>query len=394
MKVEQVYQIVNNLTQEILGAEAMTVATDLTNVVDVGKAILDNTSVDNYVRKLIDHIGKVVFVNRPYTGRAPSVLMDGWEYGAVMEKIDVGIPEAEVNPAWNLQDGQVYEQDKFTAPKDVVVKFWKDKVTFQVPFSFAEEQVKGSFSNATQLNAFFSMIYTKIDTSFTIKLDALIMATINNFTAYTYLSGKAAMTVNLMGMYKKLHPDTTLTKAQAILDPEFIRFAALQLKLLSERMTNALTCFNQGGRVRHTPQSMQKIVMHSDFAEAANIYLQSDTFHNEFTKLPNADKVSFWQGPGVNNFDFEDTSSINIAVKDSEGTTRSVAFSGILAVVFDREALGVNNLNRRVTNHYNAPGEFINNWYKMDAQYFNDYNENFVLLYITDASAISDEEST
>ena len=187
MKVEQVYQIVNNATSEMLGSEAMSgTAADLSKIVDLGKTIIDEgNDVDNYVRKLIDHIGKVVFVNRPYKGRAPSVMMDGWEYGSILEKIDAGIPEAETNDMWSLTNGTTYNQDVFTAPSDVRVKMWNKRVTFDIPMSFTYEQVKSAFSSVGQLNGFFSMIAQKIDTSLTIKRDALIMYTLDNFIAGT-----------------------------------------------------------------------------------------------------------------------------------------------------------------------------------------------------------------
>lgn len=380
MKVEQIAELVNNLSTEVLGDGAPQTADDFSNVVDVGRQVFESMPVDNYVRKLLDHIGRVVFVNRPYSGRAPSVLMEDWEYGSIMEKIDAGIPEAEVNPTWNLQNGQTYNQDEFNGPKDVIAKFWNDKVTFQVAFSFAEEQVKSAFSNVNQLNAFFSMIYTKIDTSMTIKLDALVMGTINNFTANVYAASKG---VNLLEEYKKINATSTVTAATAMYDLDFIKFAAYQFKLYSRRLTNASVAFNLGKRVRHTPTDLQKIIMLDAFSDAADVYLQSDTFHNEMTKLPNAETVSFWQYSGEN-YAFEDVSAINIEPATENGKGAAVKISGVLAVIFDRDALGVNNYNRRVTNHYNGLGEFINNWYKMDAQYFNDFNENFVLFYIAD----------
>ena len=386
MKVSQIYSIVNQITQEVLGQTDLSVAEDLTNIVDVGNAIFDATSVDNYVRKLIDHIGKVVFVNRPYSGRAPSVLMDGWEYGAGLEKIDAGVPDAEANPHWALENGQEYKQDIYTAPTDITVTFWKDKVTFQVKLSVSEDLVKGSFSNATQLNAFFSMIYTKIDTKFTISLDGLIMATINNFSAVTYLDGAPLRSINLLHNYKtNVNPSSQITAATCLYDLDFLKYASKQISLFSKRMTNASTLFNHGGRVRHTPVDLQKIVMLDDFVQSAAMYLQADTFHDSFVSLPNADQVSYWQGTG-RSYDFSDISQINVQVKYN-GESRTVQLSGIICVIFDREALGVSNMNRRVTNHYNAPGEFINNWYKMDAQYFNDFNENFILFYVQDTDA-------
>ena len=105
MKVEQVKAILSDITAEILG-ESVIVNEDLSNVVEVGTAILNSDNgLDNYVRSLLDHIGRVVFVDRTYKGRVPSVVRDAWEYGAVLEKISMKMPDAEENESWELTDG-------------------------------------------------------------------------------------------------------------------------------------------------------------------------------------------------------------------------------------------------------------------------------------------------
>ena len=50
--------------------------------------------------------------------------------------------------------------------------------------------------------------------------------------------------------------------------------------------------------------------------------------------------------------------------------------------MFDRDAVGVSNLDRRVTTNYNAKGEFYNNFFKMDCGAFNDLNENFIVFFV------------
>src|SRR5699024_6510381 len=199
MKVKQVYELVNLATSEILGDE-LVLEEDLSNVVDVGKEIIDSDNLDNYVKKLVNHIGKVVFVNRVYQGGAPSVLMDGWEYGSILEKVSSELPKATESDSWKLQDGVEYSPDIFYQP-EVSVKFFNSKVTFEIPLSFTEKQIKESFSNATQLNGFLSMLYTSVENSMTVKLDALIMRTINNMIGETLASGTAVQKVNLLAEY-------------------------------------------------------------------------------------------------------------------------------------------------------------------------------------------------
>lgn len=396
MEVKQIYTLINSVSGEVLGRTDI-VTEDLTGIVDLGTEVFNQNAVDNYVKSLVNHIGKVIFVNRPYAGKVPSVLMDAWEFGSVLEKISADVPEAEENDTWNLTDGTSYDQDVFHKPT-VTAKFFNSKVTFEVPVSITERQVKESFSNAAQLNGFISMIYAAVEKSMTIKADALIMRTINNMIAETVLadaqafgataagdmagadlsSASTARCVNLLKLYNdKTGASTKLTAAKAITDPDFIRFASYVMGTYADRLQSISTVFNVGGKERFTPKDMLHVVLLSDFAKAAQTYLYSDTFNRGDVLLPQAETVPFWQGSGQN-YEFASTGNINI--KESGG--KAVEISGVLGVMFDRDALGVCNLDRRVTTNYNAKAEFFNNYYKFDAGYFNDTNENFVVFFI------------
>lgn len=383
MQVNQIYQIMNNVTGEILGESAI-LSEDLSNIVDIGTAIFNANAIDNYVRSLVNHIGRVIFVNRPYSGNVPSVLMDGWEYGSVLEKISAELPDATENESWELTNGASYDPNIFYKPT-VEAKFFNKRVTFEVPCSFTERQVKESFSNAAQLNGFLSMLYNAVDKSMTVKIDALVMRTINNmvgetinadFGANAISGGSGVKAVNLLYMYNQRY-GTSLTAANSLTDPDFIRFAAFEMGVYMTRLSKISTLFNIGGKDRFTPADMLHVVMLADFKKAANVFLQSDVFHDSFTELPNAEVVPFWQGSGTS-YGFTDISKINITT--AGGAT--VNTSGILGVMFDRDALGVTNLDRRVTTNYNPKAEFYTNWYKFDAGYFNDTNENFVVFFV------------
>lgn len=388
MQVKQIYTLINSVSKEVLGNSEL-VSEDLTGLVDLGNEVFNQNAVDNYVKSLVNHIGKVVFVNRPYAGKIPSVLMDAWEFGSVLEKISADLPEAEENKSWELTDGTDYSQDVFHKPQ-VTAKFFNSKVTFEVPVSITERQVKESFSNAEQLNAFLSMIYNAVEKSITIKTDALIMRTINNMIAQTliadsdafggetvnYTSASTARCVNLLKLYND-NKGTTLTAAKALTDPDFIKFASYTIGLYTDRLASISNVFNIGGKPRFTPRENLHVVLLSDFEKAARAYLYSDTYNKEQVLLPNAESVPFWQGSGTK-YDFASTA--HITIKETGG--KPVNISGVLGVMFDRDALGVCNLNRRVTTNYNAKAEFFNNYYKFDAGYFNDTNENFVVFFV------------
>lgn len=385
MNVEQVYSFVNVATQEALGESAV-VNEDLSNIVEVGRQLAQaQDGYDNYVRALTNHIGKVVFDNRKLDTAVPSVIRDAWEYGSILEKIRVELPEAGENESWSLVDGQTYNQDKFYQPK-VHAKFFNKRVTFEIDMSITDKQVKESFSNAAQMAAFVAMIYNGIDQSMVIKLDELIMRTIDNFigeTAYTEYNGAAynststTKAVNLLYLYNDRF-GTSLNAADALTDDDFLRFAAYTIKAYVRRMRRPSKLFNIGATKKFTPSDAMRFVMYGDFAAAAEIYLYNgkDQFLTENIKLPAADIVEYWQGSGTD-YSFASSSAIDIVT--TGGNT--VQLSGILCCIFDKDALGVANLDRRTRTHTNDKAEFVNNFVKADAGYWNDFDENFVVFF-------------
>ena len=390
MQVTQLFELVNLTTRETLGAETV-VNEDLSNIVNIGKEIINTDNVDNYVKKLVNHIGKAVFVDRLYKGGVPSVLMDSWEYGSILEKISADLPQATENETWELENGRDYSPDVFYKPS-VSAKFFNSLVTFEIPLSFTEKQVKESFSSKEQLNGFISMLKTSVENAMTIKFDNLIMRTINNMIAETLandldadkdgvlnLTNGTLRAVNLLqGFNANRAVADKVTVANAFSNADFIKYVTYQIGLVSERMARMSTLFNVGGKERFTPKDYQRIVMLSDFLASSEIYLLADTQNADKAKLPqNIDTVPYWQGSGKA-YSYDDVSRIN--VKTASGQTVNV--TGVIGCIFDKDALGVTNLDRRVTTNYNPKAEFYTNFYKFDAGFFNDLNENFVVFYI------------
>lgn len=380
MEMNQVATIVNALSAQYLGGSAVANA-DLSNVVDIGTQVFDLDNKDHYVHDLIDQVGKIVVVNRAYRGKTPSLVMDAWEYGAVLEKITYDeYPAAQANDSWNLQDNQSYDPNVFYKPS-VSAKFFQKRNTFDIPMSYAQRQVKSAFQSAVQLNSFFSMIENVIQNSMTIKMDQLCQAAINNMIALTVKGANANRAVNLLTLYNTAHPNDTITAAQAVTHPEFLRFAAYIMKLYSERLQRMSKLFNVGAKERFTPSERLHVILLSEFAAAAEAYLYSTTYHDQFVHLAKAETVPYWQGSGTD-YSFASTSKIMVTPNTGAETEEAQTVTGILGVMFDRDAVGVSNLDRRVTTNWNARAEFFNNWYKFDAGYYNDPNENFIVFYV------------
>ena len=384
MQVSQIFEIVNDALRQTDGKLPL-LQEDLSNIIDVGNSIFNANSFDNYVKKLVDRIGKVVFVIRPYSGLAPSIYMDSVIWGSVTQKISSAIPEAVENESYELVNGASYDPNQVNLP-DVYAKFFSKYVTFEVDRTITEKQLRSAFTGVAELDGFISMIFNEISKAFTIAIDNLIMRTINSAIADTlykdYKNGTVftgdshTRAVNLLYLYNQRYT-TTLTAAQAVTTPEFVRFASYYMALYSDRLSRVSTLFNVGETQKFTPKEEQHFILLSEFARSADVFLQSDVYHNELTAITKYEVVPYWQGSGVD-YAFDSTSAINV----TSGSGNTVEASGILGVMFDRYALGVTNVEQWVNTQYNAKADFTNYFYKYKAGYFNDLNENFVVFFV------------
>ena len=384
MDTKQIAELTNAVSQEVLGESAL-VKEDLSNIVDIGAAVFDNNSFDRFVKSLVDHVGRMVFVDRVYRGRVPSVIRDGWEYGAVLEKLACELPDAQENESWELESGASYDPNVFIAPV-ITSRFYNKKVTFEVQLSIVERQFRSAMSTGSQAASFIAMIFNAIENAMTIKLDALIMRAICNMIGETVYDdyGANAITgssgvkaVNVLYLYNQtVAAGDALTAANCMQSPAFLRFASNLMKMYKDRLSVESTLFNIDGKARFTPADRLHFVVLSEFAAGVESYLQSDTFHDEMVALPNYESVPFWQGSGTG-YAFTDTGKVYITTASNHDET----VTGVLGVMFDSDAVAVCNMDRRTTSNYNPKGEFTNNWFKMDCQYLNSLQENFVVFF-------------
>lgn len=396
MKVTQIASVLNDtIMEEITGLDVV-VAEDLSNIVDAGKSITDFLSgagtdaVNSFVSTLIDRIGRVKFVDRTYRSQAPNILHDSWEYGSIMMKVRAEVPDFQENTSWKLGalNGQgiasASELDPFviSAPT-ATAKFYNSKITYEAPITIGEIQLKQAFTSAAEMGRFIATIENRIQLKMTLSTDALIMRTLNNLIASKIAQGENV--VNLLTEYNS-GAATPLTAEQALRSTEFLRFATKTIALYKDYLKTAGSLYNSGDYITFTPEENLKFVVLSEFAKDMETYLYSDTYHNEFVKMTGYSTVPFWQGTGTSGADFESRSTINVkpaGITLPEGQT-SVEQTGVVAVMFDEQAAAVCNENYRVTSQYNARGEYTNYFYKWDANYMNDTEENVIVFIIAD----------
>ena len=403
MKVSQIYTILNDVFSEVTGKLVIPedsdplpiVEEDLKNIVDIGGVISEYNLYDNYVKAMINRIGRDIFVDRSYEGYAPDVLRDSWEYGSIMSKTRCKVFDAKANPAWALTAGTTVNQFEFNPP-EVTQKFYNKGTAWQIDCSFTDYQIRESFKSAANMNRFMSMIENRINVSLTIYRDSLVMRTINNFIGEKLYASNGV--VDLLAGYNETIA-SPITAAEALYDKDFLRYAACEIKLWLDRFKAPSVNFNtEEDNVAFTPQEYAHLVLHSDLARRMEVYLQSDTYHDDLVKIGEYETVPFWQSQG-DKYQLAMTSRIEIELGSSTtASKKAINRNYIVGVLFDRDALGVLCEHERVNSAYNANGEYWTNFYKQDVRYFNDLAENGIVFVLGTGSiptiTLSDDTAT
>ena len=273
------------------------------------------------------------------------------------------------------------------------------KDTFQIPISIVEDQVKSAFSSREQYIAFVTGIYTAVNNSIKIRLEQMAKRAVNNMIYATFddavgngdldVQGSDAGNaryINVLFIYNDKF-NKSLTAAQAIHDPDFLRFFSYLLYLTSDRMREVSQVFNIKGETRFTDKEDQNIFVLSEVAKALDVYLYADTYHEEYTKLPGFESITAWQGilGSGGYYDFEADSKIDVKNDAAQYQTHH-ACEGVIAVIFDREAVAVTNEKAKVTSAYSARGDFTTYYYKNELGLLNDLSMNCVVFALMDTN--------
>ena len=389
MKVKQIATILNTVINPEQIGETAVVNEDLSNIVDVGKTLTAagtfGENFDNFTKALIDQVGKVVFVDRVYTAQGPNLLRDSWEYGSVLQKVRCDLPDADDNKTWSLADlanGSTVDPFVITKPT-VKAKYFNSKTTFEVPITLAEEQVKEAFKSPSDMNRFMSMIENRVLMKRALCTEAMSKRTLNNLIAQK-IHAKSNV-VNLLKDYNTAYTKT-LTAATCLSDPDFLKYCAKTIMMYKKYIGEASMLYNNDGYVTFTPEDRLEFTVLSEFSKDLQVYMYADTYNKEFVQLDGYSEVAYWQGSGTNNA-FNEISKIDVKALTADGTEFTVSQTGVVAVMYDRDAAAICNENARVTSIYNPKAEYWNYFYKYDCAYMNDTAENCIVFIIDDAAA-------
>lgn len=396
--VSQIYSIVNSAAADALGKNAGVTKLDTTNFVSLGKSLSNMGLLDGWFNALAKRIAKTVLFARTYEGKRRSVLRDEMEWGAFIQKIYYKMPDATSNDTWTdkpvasgADEGKYKQASPYDVDTSIEVKsvIFGNKGTWSIEIVRPLIQIKNAFLSENDMFAFIDGIYVTIDNSLKLEEERLEALAVNTGMALALSRGCG---VNLLNLYNAAHDDAIITVDEALTNAEFLRMATKEIGNIIDQMKNISVVYSPFEWETYTPDDKLVLEALNKFVSAFDVYLASDTFHNELVALPNFEKVSFWQSSGKN-YDFADVSKINIKNSalqvENVYASDTVAQSGILAYIHDIEAVACSFYDRRTWEMVNPRAEVLIHGDKAEKGYAVDGNANACVLYIENAGSIT-----
>lgn len=376
--VSQIKNIINDSVKDALGKTNGVTQVDTTDVVSMGKAIAQYNLYEGFFGALVNRIVRTVIFVRTYEGSNRSVLRDEHEFGAFVQKVYYTMPDAVDNPTWDIPDAN--SDYKQASPYDVEgtvavsALIYGGKGTWSIEIVRPVEQIKTAFMDESSMMSFIDGIYLTVENAFKFEEERLVAQAVNTAMASVIDDGRAR---NLLAEYNTKYTQS-LTVDTALVNADFLKYASKEINRTIENMGKMSTIYNNGGYNTFTSKDKMVVELLSEFATATDMYLQSDTFHDELTKLPNFERVPFWQSSGKS-FAFADCSKINI---DHDDFTNAVTQGGIIGFVHDIENVACYFGNRRSWELFNPRSEVVVHGEKAEKGYAVDNNANAVVFYI------------
>lgn len=378
MAVKQIYDIVNSVNSQTMGVTDLTVV-DEQGLISLGQTILTtNGLADTWLNSLAQRIGKTIISFREYKSKYSDMVLDSMQWGNIVQKIKVSMPEATEDESYSLVNGKSVDMYKVANPK-VTQSFFTTETPYQFFVTIKRTQLEEAFTSEASMNGFIGAIYGEVQNAIELSLESLARNCINNFIGERIESNKGKY--NLLSMYNT-ETGKTLKVNTCLHDKEFLAYCVSRINLISKYMENMSTIYNDGTQTRHTPKSLQHLRVLEDFESRLETVVQYQAFRDGYVKLNNYHTTSFWQS-----IKYPDVIKINIA---STGTL--VQQANILAILYDRDALGLYKKDSwNSTTPFNSAGGYYNTYYHHKELYFNDLSENFVVFYIADTTPTDKE---
>lgn len=388
LTANQIYTIVNEVAQQAMGSKTMAVVNNA-GLVALGNTVLgSNETKNNFINALTDRIGRTIVSFRAYHSHFPDFERDAIEWGNILQKLKVAMPDAESDDSFNLQDGKSVDQYKINKPK-VNQLLFTNEAPWQTHITVHLDELEKAFVDSSAMGAFISGMFGEVQNRIELAMENLSIDCVNNYMAELIKrkTQRPSRVINLVTEYNEYAgiPEgiDRLQPADALNSPDFLVYAVRRINTISstmEYMTSGMfndTAYAGGDSQnaiysRHTPKSEQRLMLYIDLVNSLKTDINSKAFNMKEVAIDIPfQTVPFWQS-------LKTPDGINI--QPASGGS-AISQARVMGILFDREAMGTfKNKYTSLTSPINAAGKYYNVFYHMITMYYNDLTENAVVF--------------
>ena len=396
--VSQITTLLNDIIEDMTGQSAAAQTLDSSDLVSMGKAIANAGLTEGFFGALCNRLAKTVYFVRVYDPVSKrAILRDEHEFGAFVQKVYYTSPAFVDNQEYTVPDNSSPKKYQTTSPYDVTgtvavtAKVFDTQGTFALEIVRPIDQIRSAFLSEAEMMRFIDGIYLCIENELKLAEEGLVNTAVATAMAYDIENG---MSRNLLAEYNALLPESaeTLLAADCLRDTDFLRYAGMEIKRTLDFMGIMSTEFNSGGYKTFTDRKNMVLEVLATFADATDVYLTADTFHDELVSLPNYERIPRWQRLADDTKQsFAEVSEIKIKHDALTGGAGAAAHivnqTGIIAFAHDIEHVAAYFGHRRSWEIYNARQDLYVHGETARKGFAVDPNANGVVFYVADAAA-------
>lgn len=388
MSFEQSAAFLTALYEEATGQKSTIQIATPADFTTVGTTLMQG-GYDPIIGALSQVLARTIFSIRPYSQKFKDLNVTSEKWGAVVRKInfiDTALDSAD--DRLTLVDGASVDQYKVKKPKVVQTNFY-GATQYQDHITIFRDQLDSALQDAAEFGRFMSGVMQNIADKLTQIKEAEARGLLGNFIA-----AKASVdTDNAINVLQAYYDETGVTLTPATMFDvtnysNFTRWLAGFMATLVDKMSERSLKYHMNitGKelMRHTEPRFLRKYISANVANHIDAAVASGLFNEErVTKiLDGAEKVTYWQN-------IEDPYTVDATPAYLDVSTGQVVdalsdtkVENIIGVLFDEEAAGMTTLSTwSASSPFNAAGGYYNIFYHFTQKTWNDFTENFVLLY-------------
>lgn len=384
MKVNQMYALLNDISAEMMGTEAIQ-ANDLTGFVSMGRSVIGTSGMkDKWLNTLVDKFMGIIVRTLDLEIEYPQIMRHNFEYGAILSKLSLEPMQGSVAHAWEIggYSADDVKDAMFTIAKPTARQTFFDGInSWEVDLSVPDNILKSAFESPEQMGAFMSAMMSAMVDSVTNQINVTNKYCVNNFIGEKLYSDQNVIHLITESGFSG-------TAEAAIMDKDFLAYMGKRIYDTIGYMNVPSALYNEEGAIRRSTRDDLHVFLLNEVESAYSTYLMSNTWWREYIELPLHQRVTAWQQTGYVGDstatppvpfeapNLQKASTINI--KTSAGNTINVDY--VVAAVIDREALGTTVFDRKVMTDRLNRLELTQYTNKVDVGYFNDLSENAAIF--------------